>query len=98
MALRYHPDKNHDDPKGAAERFIEIQNAYEVLSDEQERAWYDSHREQILRGVDSEDVNQDRAVVGTTVADLMKFFDSSTFTYVNDGPKVSVIVSGPLIF
>jgi curved DNA-binding protein CbpA len=28
------------------------QNAYEVLSDAHERAWYDSHRESILRGGD----------------------------------------------
>jgi len=31
-------------------KFQEIQNAYETLSDPQERAWYDGHREQILRG------------------------------------------------
>ena len=27
-------------------------NSYEVLSDKQERAWYDSHRDSILRGND----------------------------------------------
>lgn len=32
--------------------FAEIQSAYQVLSDPQERAWYDSHREAILRDVD----------------------------------------------
>ena len=34
----------------ATRRFGEIQQAYEVLSDPQERAWYDGHREAILRG------------------------------------------------
>ena len=30
--------------------FADIQAAYEVLSDSQERAWYDAHRQEILRG------------------------------------------------
>lgn len=33
-------------------------------------------------------MDEDRAVVGITVADLMKYFDSSTFAYMNDSPKV----------
>ena len=90
MALKYHPDKNHENKQEAAEKFIQIQAAYEVLSDEQERAWYDSHREQILRGHDGDSVGGDSAVVGTTVADLMKYFDSSTFARMNDSQKVSI--------
>ena len=31
-------------------RFQTILEAYETLSDAQERAWYDAHRDQILRG------------------------------------------------
>lgn len=50
LALRYHPDKNPDNVEFAQQRFTLIQAAYEVLSDEQERAWYDAHREQILGG------------------------------------------------
>jgi DnaJ family protein A protein 5 len=46
-ALRWHPDKYGDDP-AAADRFKEIQNAWEVLSDAHERAWYDGHRDAIL--------------------------------------------------
>lgn len=50
LALKYHPDKNPEDPEAAKRSFQEIQNAYEVLSDTQERAWYDAHREAILQG------------------------------------------------
>ena len=31
LALKYHPDKNPDDPL-AAEKFIKVQKAYEILS------------------------------------------------------------------
>lgn len=40
LAFQYHPDHNHHD--GAAERFKEINEAYEVLSDTQKRASYDT--------------------------------------------------------
>jgi molecular chaperone DnaJ len=40
LAFQYHPDHNHQD--GAAERFKEINEAYEVLSDTQKRASYDT--------------------------------------------------------
>lgn len=51
-ALELHPDRNLADTENATRRFAEVQAAYEVLSDPQERSWYDSHREAILRGVD----------------------------------------------
>lgn len=49
-ALELHPDRNFNDVENATNKFAEVQTAYEVLSDPQERAWYDSHRDAILRG------------------------------------------------
>lgn len=39
LAKKYHPDTNKD--KDAKEKFVEIQEAYELLSDDQKRAQYD---------------------------------------------------------
>ena len=40
MARKYHPDL-HPDDKEAAEKFKEVNEAYEVLSDSEKRARYD---------------------------------------------------------
>ncbi|MBR4283661.1 MAG: DnaJ domain-containing protein, partial [Anaerotignum sp.] len=40
MAMKYHPDQNQGD-KEAEEKFKEVNEAYEVLSDAQKRAQYD---------------------------------------------------------
>ncbi|KAF9597985.1 hypothetical protein IFM89_023470 [Coptis chinensis] len=39
LSLQYHPDKNKN--KGAEEKFAEINNAYDILSDEEKRKNYD---------------------------------------------------------
>jgi len=40
LAMKYHPDRNPDNPK-AEEQFKEAKEAYEMLSDDQKRAAYD---------------------------------------------------------
>ena len=40
-SLEFHPDKNK--AEGAAEKFAQVNRAYEVLSDEEKRKIYDKH-------------------------------------------------------
>lgn len=45
-AIKYHPDKNPDDPEKAKQIFTKIANAYEVLGDPDKRAIYDREGEE----------------------------------------------------
>ncbi|KAJ2161346.1 hypothetical protein GGF46_001524 [Coemansia sp. RSA 552] len=91
QALVWHPDKNHGGDVDEATRvFAEIKEAYETLSDPQERAWYDNHREQILRGDDymaSAGPDDQSANVSFTPADaLMRYFSLASFRGFDDSP------------
>ncbi|XP_014355689.2 dnaJ homolog subfamily C member 21 [Papilio machaon] len=79
LALQWHPDKNLDKLQEAKEQFQLIQNAYEVLSDPQERAWYDNHREQLLRGAGSS-YNDDSL-------DVYPYFSPSCYKGFTDDPQ-----------
>lgn len=89
-ALELHPDRNFNDVENATKKFAEVQTAYEILSDPQERAWYDSHRDAILRGdADSDDVPHEHYNVRlTTTEEIMtlmgRFNRSVPF---NDSPN-----------
>ncbi|EEH40072.2 hypothetical protein PAAG_08921 [Paracoccidioides lutzii Pb01] len=77
-ALEYHPDRNYGNVEASTAIFAQIQAAYEVLSDPQERAWYDSHREAILSGHDTRGDAQYSHNTKMTTADdithlIMKF-------------------------
>jgi len=48
MALKFHPDKNKD--PGAEEKFKEIAEAYDVLTDAEKRATFDRYGEDGLKG------------------------------------------------
>ncbi|KAK9481350.1 hypothetical protein V1514DRAFT_361332 [Lipomyces japonicus] len=47
-ALKYHPDKAGNDPK-AAEKFKEVSEAYEILSDSEKRKVYDDYGLEFVR-------------------------------------------------
>lgn len=51
LALKYHPDKNK--AKDAEEKFKEVAEAYEVLSDKKKRDIYDQYGEEGLKGESS---------------------------------------------
>ncbi|PBP25230.1 j domain containing protein [Diplocarpon rosae] len=82
-ALELHPDRNFGDIERATAKFAEVQSANEVLSDPQERAWYDAHRDSILRGYDgsvgdSDEFQQNVKITGAGhIVRLMGKFNSS---------------------
>ena len=41
MAMKFHPDRNKDNPEAAEVKFKQIKEAYEILSDPKKRAAYD---------------------------------------------------------
>lgn len=41
LAMKYHPDRNKDNPQEAEKKFKEIKEAYEILSDPKKRSAYD---------------------------------------------------------
>ncbi|KAM3937549.1 dnaJ homolog subfamily C member 21 [Leptodactylus fuscus] len=80
LALKWHPDKNLDNSEEAAEQFKLIQAAYDVISDPQERAWYDNHRDALLKGgVDGE--YQDDSL------DLVQYFTVTCYSGYGDDEK-----------
>ncbi|KAF7549215.1 hypothetical protein G7Z17_g6555 [Cylindrodendrum hubeiense] len=83
-ALELHPDRNIDNVEIATRRFAEVQSAYEILSDPQERAWYDSHRDAILSGQDGNDPDAQpttfrnvRLTSAEEIMSLMRRFNSA---------------------
>ncbi|PKA66914.1 DnaJ protein like ANJ1 [Apostasia shenzhenica] len=50
LAMKWHPDKNPRNKKEAEDKFKEISEAYDVLSDPQKRAIYDQFGEEGLNG------------------------------------------------
>lgn len=83
-ALELHPDRNLNDVENSTAKFALVQTAYEILSDPQERAWYDSHRDAILSGTDDVGASDDpgrhynvRLTSAEEIFSLMGRFSSS---------------------
>ena len=57
LALKYHPDRNPDNPE-AEEKFKEASEAYSVLSDSEKRNSYDRFGHDGVAGADAFDPSQ----------------------------------------
>lgn len=96
-ALLLHPDKNPHDVEGANARFALVRAAYEVLSDPQERSWYDSHKALILRDDDDYSAGaQDMLVPSISVEEIMRFFNPSLYEKLDDSLAGFYNVAGRL--
>ncbi|WMV21714.1 hypothetical protein MTR67_015099 [Solanum verrucosum] len=95
LALQRHPDKlvRSGVPESeATASFQELVNAYEVLSDARERAWYDSHRSQILFSNSGPGNSSNSG----SVPDLFSFFSNSVYSGYSDKGKGFYKVYGDL--
>lgn len=54
LALRWHPDKNLDNPEEAKKKFQEVNKAYGVLSNEELRKRYDNGETEFATDYDNE--------------------------------------------
>ncbi|KAK2991576.1 hypothetical protein RJ640_013836, partial [Escallonia rubra] len=88
LALQRHPDKlaqSGVSPAEATAAFQELSAAYEVLSDPRERAWYNSHRSQILFSNSTpNDINKSTFI---PESDLFPYFNNSAFSGYSDTGK-----------
>ncbi len=90
QALKWHPDKHagSDSLAEATELFKQVQEAYEVLSDPQERAYYDGCRDDILLGADEEEEEEKEYHEVEAELDLYKWMSREAFvdfSYAADG-------------
>lgn len=79
LALKYHPDKNKS--PGAEEKFKEVAEAYEILSDKKKRDIYDKYGEDGLKGGVGQGNNSNNYTYsyhGDPRATFAQFFGSST--------------------
>lgn len=72
MALKYHPDRDPENPEKAEEIFKEVSEAYEVLSDPEKRKIYDRYGKEGLKGAG-------RGSDFSSVEDIFESFGDSIF-------------------
>lgn len=83
LAKQYHPDANKE--QGAEARFIEVNEAYEVLSDQQKRAAYDRYGHAAANGNMAGAGFADFSSFSTDIFEM--FFSGATGTQRRSGPQ-----------
>ncbi|KAG7890143.1 hypothetical protein KL906_004346 [Ogataea polymorpha] len=100
-ALQLHPDKNPDDVEGASCKFNEVKVAYDTLSDPQERAWYDSHKFQILMEDGDREIDDDNSAevyyAGLSVDDINRYLNPDLYTRMDDSISGFYAVAGVIL-
>lgn len=72
-ALELHPDRNFGNVEETTSLFAAVQSAYSILSDPQERAWYDSHHSAFSQAQDEYSTKTyEHNVRVTTTEDILK--------------------------
>ncbi|KAI3758586.1 hypothetical protein L6452_06153 [Arctium lappa] len=86
LAMKWHPDKNPNNKKEAEAKFIQISEAYEILSDPQKRSLYDQHGEEGLTEMPKRDANSKNGFSSQSAEDIFaEFFGSSPFEFETSG-------------
>ncbi|KAI3742379.1 hypothetical protein L1987_60059 [Smallanthus sonchifolius] len=87
LARKWHPDKNPTNKKEAEAKFIQISQAYEVLSDPHKRSLYDQDGEEGLKDQMPQcGSNNKNGFSGRTAEDIFEeFFGSGSFDFDTTG-------------
>ena len=88
LSLKYHPDKNKDNPEKAKEKFVKIANAYEVLSNDEKRKIYDKYGEEGIKSSEAGGDPSGSHFANMNFEDIINQFfgggaggDGTTFTF-----------------
>ena len=93
LALKYHPDKNKDNKNNAEEKFKEISEAYEVLSDEQKKYNYDNGQNIIINNHNPFDIFENifknhNTHININLNNLNNLNSSTNFSSTNTTTKI----------
>jgi len=85
LAKKYHPDMNKDDIEDAEEKFKEISEAYEVLSNEEKRKTYDEELEEYEKQLKEEKVTSNYVPLGVflKLQEYCKDLENSILNFTN---------------
>lgn len=87
-ALLLHPDRNFNKEEEATTQFTKVQAAYDVLSNPQERAWYDSHGT-----TDGSAGEQEFGGKVTSTDELKKYFEPAWWQRLDDPAEFYELVN-----